>query len=384
MAQPSAGMVPYGTSVIHSDRIDVSKAINHDNIKGKTIIITGGASGIGQACFREWASHGANVIIGDINEKAGAELVAEIRQSSGNPNHHFIPLDVIQWSSQVSFFKQAAGLSPHGGIDCVMANAGIADGPESMAFEDAPDYSKMDNPPPPKMRTLEINLTGVMYTTNLALSYLSRNPGSEKCNPNTHAGKRDRHLILVSSIAGLAALPSQPLYVAAKHGVVGLFRTLRLTTPITNGIRVNMLNPCELRNQQNKSPEQLLMSGADFIDTPILGPMGAIILAGGGMSTMADVVEATTRLVADQGIIGRALMIGTKSSPEQANAVGIEHTTEGQAIWDVYSDDFEQTDLFTRRIIGVTNLVTVARGWSGMWADLGKKMSQSFWKTLGH
>lgn len=244
MGDQAPGIIPYGSSVIHSDPVDCSKPIDQTNIKGKTIVITGGASGFGKACFEEWASHGANIILGDINDRAGTELVARMRASTNNSNHHFIHLDVTNWSSQACFFRQAARLSPHGGIDCVMANAGVAIAQENAAFEEPPDYSKMDDPVAPPMRTLDTNLNGLMYTTHLALSYLYSNPGSEKCQVDKHAGTRDRHLILVASIAGLASLPSQPLYAAAKHGVVGLFRALRVTVPIRQGIRINMINPC--------------------------------------------------------------------------------------------------------------------------------------------
>jgi len=245
MARQDEGKIAYGNTVINSNAVDVSLPINYKNIKNKTILITGGASGFGAACFQLWAKHGANVIIGDVNEKAGTELVAQVRRETGNLNHHFLHLDVTSWPSQAAFFKEAATLSPHGGIDHVMANAGIACPPEEGAFEQPPDYASMDNPPVPKHRTLDINLGGVVYTAHLAIAYLSRNPGSGKSNPDEHTAARDRHLVLVSSIAGLAGLPSLPYYATAKHGVVGLFRTLRITAAIKNGIRVNMINPCE-------------------------------------------------------------------------------------------------------------------------------------------
>ncbi|KIX01980.1 uncharacterized protein Z518_07919 [Rhinocladiella mackenziei CBS 650.93] len=355
MTQSDPSMVPYGSTAIFSDPVDIAQAIDFSNVEGKAIVITGGASGFGAACFQEWATHGANVIIGDINEKAGTELVAQIRRSTNNDNHHFISVNVTSWQSQVSFFKEAARLSPHGGIDCVMANAGIADAPENALFEEPPDYAAMDNPPQPTLRTLDINLYGVMYTTNLAISYLSRNPGSERCKVETHSGPRDRHLILVSSIAGLTGLPSQPIYATAKHGVVGLFRTLRISTPIKHGIRVNMINPY-------------------FVDTPMMGPRGALVLAGGAMATVPSVVEAATRLVADQGIIGRALVIGPSTSEDHAKAVGLELETKDQSAWDVYAHDFEQTDLFIRRVIGVTNLIAHARGWLGTLGDITRKL----------
>lgn len=128
----------------------------------------------------------------------------------------------------------------------------------------------------------------------------------------------------------------------------------------------------------------MLMWLADFVDTPILGPLGAVVLAGGGMATVADVVEATTRLVADQGIIGRALIIGSKTSEEDAKAMSLDLETKDQAVWDVYADDFAQSDLFVRRIIGVTNLVTQARGWVGLVTDVGRKVSGTVWKALGY
>ena len=126
-----------------------------------------------------------------------------------------------------------------------MANAGIADPIEQDFFEDPHDYTATDSPPPPGLRTYETNLTGVLYTSHLALSYLSQNPDSHKCSAEKNEGPRDRHLLLVASIAGLAGVPSQPLYAAAKHGVVGLFRSLRMTAPAKTGVRVNMINPCK-------------------------------------------------------------------------------------------------------------------------------------------
>jgi len=362
----SQSEIPF-RNVIFSDAVRPSDSIDLTNIKDKTILITGGASGFGAAFFREWAARGANVIIGDINERMGTELVAELRRSTGNANHHFIRLDVTNWQSQASFFKEASKLSPHGGIDCVVANAGIADGEENAQFEVPPDYSSMENPPAPRMKTLDVNLYGVMYTTTLALSYLSRNPGSEACSVGTCSRTRDRHLVLVASIAGLAPLPSQPIYATSKHGVVGLFRSLRFTAPIQHGIRVNMLHPY-------------------FVDTPILGSLGTVVLAGGGMAKIEDVVHAATRLVADQSVIGRALIIGGRADVQQVKAAGLQPADsldKDHAIWDVYAHDFEQSDLFTRRIIAVTNLVTAARGWAGLFSDVSSKITATFWRLFG-
>ena len=83
-----------------------------------------------------------------------------------------------------------------------------------------------------------------------------------------------------------------PVYSTTKHGVLGLFRSLRCTS-FVQGVRVNMLLPY-------------------FIDTPILPALGKLMFAGGGMGKVEDVVDAGTRFVADSRILGRALTIGPK------------------------------------------------------------------------
>lgn len=142
-------------------------------------MITGGASGFGEGFFRKWAANGANIIIGDINDKRGEALVEEVRGSTGNKNHHYIHCNVTDWQSQVDFFHKAIELSVHGGIDGVVANAGVTEkGPK---FEE-PVGLDADTPPKPNLLCYDINMTGVLYTTHLALFYLPRNPRSQ--NPS--------------------------------------------------------------------------------------------------------------------------------------------------------------------------------------------------------
>ena len=355
------GIVSYGSSVISSGPVDMSKSIPYEDLKDRVVLITGGASGFGATIAENLVKHGGVVVIGDINVKAGEKKVAALRQLSGRGDHHFIKLDVTDWSSQAAFFKQAASLSPHRGIDCVIANAGICDPVEIAKFENPPNYESLDSPPPPQMRTMEVNLTGVMYTTTLALSYLSRNPGSMATSTEPSSGPRDRNLILISSIAGLAPLPTVSIYCAAKHGVVGLFRALRISAPLSTGVRVNMINPY-------------------FVDTAIMGGpfgLGALILAGGAFAKIEDVTEAATRLVADKSIVGRGLIVGARGSPEEIKKVGLEMADDHdeQAVWDVHGHDFEQSDVFTRRVIGVTNIISAARGWLGMIVDFATKLT---------
>lgn len=114
------------SSINQSEPIDLDKPYDAANVKGKTIVITGGASGFGAGFVRKWALNGATIVIGDINEELSQKLVAEVRKDTGNEDVHFVHCNVCDWLSQVRFFKEAARLSPHGGIDMVVANAGIA------------------------------------------------------------------------------------------------------------------------------------------------------------------------------------------------------------------------------------------------------------------
>ena len=137
-----------------------------------------------------------------------------------------------------------------------------------------------------------------------------------------------------------------------------------MTQPVVNGIRINMLNPY-------------------FVDTPILGPGGAQILAGGAMAKIEDVVGAAMRLIADKAIVGRALQIAARGQTSESVQAGLKPETDGQAIWDVMGHDFEQSDTFTRRIIAVTNIVSNARGWTGILADLASQMVRAVKKLVG-
>ena len=335
--------------------LGLDKDVDESWVKDKTIVITGGASGFGAAWLKKWAARGAVVIIGDIDIAKGSELVLHVRRETGNPNLHFIHCNVIDWQSQVNFFKEAIQLSPHGGIDTVIANAGIAD--DGQEFENPTDLDRAE-PTPPNLKVLDVNLKGVLYTTHLALFHLPRNPGSSKADPNCDPASvtRDRHLLLISSVAGILPIPTQSLYGASKHAVVGLFRNLR-STAFLHGVRVNMLTPY-------------------WIDTPIIGTSGRVMLAGTSMGKVEDVVAATSILVSNPKISGRCLCVGPKTLVEQDANGGWElvsekgeHTTQ-RALWEVFEADFEHTDQFQRRVVRLLNAAAEARGWFGWASDM--------------
>lgn len=350
------GRGPYVEQVKQSPPVNLDESYSPDWVAGKTILITGGASGFGEGFFRKWAAHGANIIIGDIADARGEALVAEVRQKTNNNNHHYLHCNVLDWQSQVDFFKHAVSLSPTRGIDAVIANAGIADA-QPWQFENPIDLDT-DAPPKPNFKVMEIDLLGVMYTAHLAYFWLPRNPRSSgiELNNTPTAERPDRHLLLLGSVASLMALPGQVQYNLSKHGVLGMFRALRGTSHM-KGIRVNLLCPY-------------------FIETPILPAAARALLAGGAMGQPEDVVEAGTRFMADSRISGRALAIGPKLKVSKDDEWELVPTNDKNgkemAIWECYADDYEKVDAFVGRFLTLLNTVEWTRGWAGWSVDMLK------------
>lgn len=346
------------STIRQSPPINITTPYDASWVNGKVVLITGGASGFGAGFVRHWAKHGATVIIGDIDVKKGDALCREVNnQITGSNKAHFLHCDVTDWQSQVNLFKEAVRLSPHGGLDCVVANAGIA-GDDVLQQGQNLDAAE---PPPPNLKIMDVNMTGVLYTTHLAYFWLPKNPGSKACSIDSKpssSSPRDRHLLLLGSVASLAPIAVQPQYGAAKHAVLGLFRSLRCTSSL-QGVRVNLLCPY-------------------FIDTPIVTFTARLVLAGGGMGQIEDVVEAGTRFVADSRILGRSLVIGPKMHVRQDDKGEWELVTPETpggietAVFEPYAEDWEDVDAFDRNIVRLLNLVQIGRGWAGWAQDIAK------------
>jgi NAD(P)-dependent dehydrogenase (short-subunit alcohol dehydrogenase family) len=355
-----------------SPPVDTSAPFDPTRIAGKTILITGGALGLGSAFARHWASLGAHLIIGDINDKAGEELVASFRLSDASKRHHYhyIHCDVTDWQSQVDLFASAVRLSPTGGIDTVVANAGIIDRDSANMFENPTEAALAaghpEVPPKPNMRTLEVNSIGLAYTTYLALFWLPKNDGS---SPHPRSDKepaksvnRDRHILLMGSVAGLMPLPNQAHYCMSKHSVTGLFRALR-GSAARQGVRVNMLCPYFISdtNMLTHGVEALLLSGS------------------AGAATKEDTIDAATRLVADDSIVGRALAVGPKVKVTEGKdgefvLVDGDGEGEGKAVWECYAEDYADAEMFVWRYVRLLNAIAQIRGWVGWAQDLVRMM----------
>ncbi|KAL3445389.1 short chain dehydrogenase/reductase [Aspergillus insuetus] len=177
------------------------------------VIVTGGASGIGfEICHHFLASQATHVVILDANAQNGAAAVQKLKSEFASASVTFIECDVTSWTSQAGAFKQI--YQQHGRIDIVFANAGIS--------EKEPVYgANVAELKEPSLAVVDVNVSGVIYSINLAVHYMAKNP----LGPNDSTQLRGR-IFCTSSCAGIYPFATLPLYTASKHAVVGLVRSL--------------------------------------------------------------------------------------------------------------------------------------------------------------
>jgi len=184
------------------------------SVEGYVVLVTGAASGMGEATAKLFASLGARVALTDVNTSGLARVVAEIRAAGADANHW--TLDVSDEHAIEQVVPQIADY--FGALDMLINNAGIA----IFAAIDAPDYLAAWT------RSQDILLTAQMRMVRAALPYLRRSS-----NPR---------IVNIASTEGLGATRYASAYTAAKHGVIGLTRALAVDLG-PEGITVNCVCP---------------------------------------------------------------------------------------------------------------------------------------------
>ncbi|CAN5338744.1 3-oxoacyl-ACP reductase [soil metagenome] len=180
-------------------------------LAGKTAVITGGCSGIGLATVRRFIEEDAKVVIGDLDDARGAELVAELGLT-------YVHTDVTDKDQVDALFKTAK--NTYGSVDVAFNNAGISP-PE--------DDSILTTDLEAWKRVQDVNLTSVYLCCKAALPYMLEQGKGSIINT-------------ASFVAIMGAATSQISYSASKGGVLSMSRELGVQFA-REGVRVNALCP---------------------------------------------------------------------------------------------------------------------------------------------
>ncbi|KAI0195288.1 hypothetical protein EV127DRAFT_467139 [Xylaria flabelliformis] len=273
-----------------------------------SVIVTGGASGLGRIMSGYFASRGDIVTILDVDETNGPAVAAELETPDGGSGSEavvrFRKCDISSWEEQAAAFR--AVYEEVGYVDVVVANAGISEGgrswvvppPFPSATESGADRGE---PEEPRLKVLDVNLVGNIYSVKLALHYMQLN------TPDTTTGLRGS-IICTASNAGLYPFPPAPLYAASKHAIIGLVRSLGPVYGQTHiGIRINALAPAVLKtNIAGKNalftnmivtPPSTLIAGLErlLMDTSLNGQVAEIHGENVTLRPPHEIVDADSR-----------------------------------------------------------------------------------------
>tara|TARA_R110002051_G_scaffold324970_1_gene424870 strand:+ start:41955 stop:42743 length:789 start_codon:yes stop_codon:yes gene_type:complete len=185
------------------------------NFKNKTIIITGGASGLGLAAAKELASKGANLSLVDYNEDALKKAKEELKNEFSDIEVLTIFADVSDEEAVKNYVKTT--LKEFGSIEGFHNNAGIEGDQSPMDEYDVDMFKKV----------VDINLMGVFYGLKYVLPEMKENGGK---------------IVNMSSVGGLRGVINITPYVATKHSVAGMTKSAAMEYAKYN-ILTNALSP---------------------------------------------------------------------------------------------------------------------------------------------
>ena len=198
-------------------------------LENRVAIITGGAAGIGKATAELFAKEGAKVVIWDLNEELGNEVVKELEAQGGEAI--FAKVNTTDYKEIEAAAKTV--FDKYGSIDILINNAGITR-----------DSSLKNMGPEAWQQVIDVNLTGVFYCTKIVSEYMLK--------------KEYGRIVNASSVVALYGNFGQTNYVATKSGLIGMTKTLGRELG-RKGITVNAIAPGFIATEMvAQMPEHIL------------------------------------------------------------------------------------------------------------------------------
>ncbi|CRG87690.1 hypothetical protein PISL3812_04710 [Talaromyces islandicus] len=217
-------------------------------VKGKAAIVTGAGSGINLAFATILLANGCNVLIADLALRPEARVIVDKYSGrSGSARAVFQKTNVIDWKQLEEMFAVAE--REFGEVDIVCPGAGVYEEHWSNFWRPPGTPESRDTLSGGRYALVDINLTHPIRVTQLAISHFLRH----RKNPGR------KHIVHISSIAGQTKSMAAPIYVATKHAINGLVRSLD-GLDARFGIRVTAVAPGVIKTPLwLEHPEKLKM-----------------------------------------------------------------------------------------------------------------------------
>jgi len=252
--------------------------MSETDLTGRVALVTGGASGIGRAAAELFAARGASVMIADLDADRAAATANEIG-GPPSPSGGAVASVVadVAVAEQVEAMV-AATVERFGRLDIAVNNAGTPGTYKPLAEQRLADWQ----------RTVDINLTGTFLCLQAELAVMAE------------AGYGA--IVNVASAAGLMGFANLPAYVASKHGVVGLTKSVALEFARGGGIRINAVCPGNVHTP--------MLEGFTGGDQAALAGMGKVTPIG-RLARPAEIAEAIVWLCSDAAsfVTGHAMAV---------------------------------------------------------------------------
>ena len=251
-------------------------------LNGKTAVVTGAAAGIGKGIAVAFVREGANVLIADLDLKAGTATAAEIKKTGGKALA--VAMDVADEHAVNAGVEKA--VAEFGGVDILVSNAGIQIVHPVEEFTLA-QWKKM----------MAIHLDGAFLTTRACLSHM-------------YAAGRGGSIIYVGSVHSKEASLLKAPYVAAKHGLMGLCRVVA-KEGAQHGVRANVICPGFVRTAlvEKQIPEQAQALGIS--EEEVIKNVMLKETVDGEFTTVEDVAETAVFFAAfpTNALTGQSLIV---------------------------------------------------------------------------